>query len=43
MKEPNEDLQTAGEKLTESYQKVEEGDNDGAVDGRAGPWPFARS
>lgn len=31
-KEPNEDLQTAGEKLSESYQKVEEGDNDGAVE-----------
>ncbi len=25
-KEPNEDLQTAGEKLSESYQKVDEGD-----------------
>ncbi|SFH00762.1 hypothetical protein SAMN04488063_3564 [Halopelagius inordinatus] len=31
-KQPNEDLQTAGEKLSESYQKVEEGDNDGAVE-----------
>ncbi|MDS0297159.1 DUF5828 family protein [Halogeometricum sp. S1BR25-6] len=31
-KEPNEDLQTAGEKLSESYQKVDEGDNDGAVE-----------
>jgi hypothetical protein len=31
-KEPNEDLQTAGEKLSESYQKVDEGDSDGAVE-----------
>lgn len=30
-KEPNEDLKTAGEKLTESYEKVEEGDNEGAI------------
>ncbi|SFR31979.1 DUF5828 family protein [Halogeometricum limi] len=31
-KDPNEDLQTAGEKLSESYQKVDEGDSDGAVE-----------
>jgi hypothetical protein len=31
-KKPNEDLQTAGEKLSESYEKVEEGDSDGAVE-----------
>jgi hypothetical protein len=31
-KEPNEDLQTAGERLSESYEKVEEGDSDGAVE-----------
>ncbi|WP_336023928.1 DUF5828 family protein [Halobellus salinisoli] len=31
-KEPDEDLQTAGERLSESYEKVEEGDNDEAVE-----------
>jgi hypothetical protein len=31
-KEPNEDLQTAGERLSESYERVEEGDSDGAVE-----------
>jgi hypothetical protein len=30
-KQPNEDLKTAGEKLSESYEKVEEGDNEGAL------------
>ena len=30
-KEPEDDLKTAGEKLTESYEKVEEGDNEGAL------------
>ncbi|MFC7135922.1 DUF5828 family protein [Halobaculum litoreum] len=29
---PEEDLQTAGEKLSESYERVENGDNDGALD-----------
>lgn len=31
-KDPDEDLQTAGEKLTESYTKVEEGDSEGALE-----------
>ena len=31
-KEPEDDLKTAGEKLTESYEKVEEGDNEGALE-----------
>jgi hypothetical protein len=31
-KEPEEDIQTAGEKLTESYERVEEGDSEGAVE-----------
>ncbi|WP_049987841.1 DUF5828 family protein [Halobellus rufus] len=31
-KAPDEDLQTAGERLSESYEKVEEGDNDEAVE-----------
>ncbi|AZH23973.1 DUF5828 family protein [Haloplanus aerogenes] len=31
-KEPDEDLRTAGEKLSESYKRVEEGDNEGAVE-----------
>jgi hypothetical protein len=31
-KEPDEDLRTAGEKLSESYEKVEEGDSAGAVE-----------
>ena len=31
-KEPDEDLRTAGEKLSESYRKVEEGDSEGAVE-----------
>ncbi|WP_277554445.1 DUF5828 family protein [Halobaculum limi] len=31
-KTPEEDLQTAGEKLSESYERVENGDNDGALD-----------
>jgi len=31
-KEPDEDLRTAGEKLSESYERVEEGDNEGAVE-----------
>ena len=31
-KSPEEDLQTAGEKLSESYERVENGDNDGALD-----------
>ena len=31
-KSPEDDLQTAGEKLSESYQRVESGDNDGALD-----------
>lgn len=30
-KDPEDDLKTAGEKLTESYEKVEEGDNEGAI------------
>lgn len=30
-KEPEDDIKSAGEKLTESYEKVEEGDNDGAI------------
>jgi hypothetical protein len=29
---PEEDLQNAGRKLSESYEKVEEGDNEGAVE-----------
>jgi len=31
-KSPDEDLQTAGERLSESYERVEEGDSGGAVD-----------
>ena len=31
-KEPEDDIKSAGEKLTESYEKVEEGDNDGAIE-----------
>jgi hypothetical protein len=31
-KKPEEDLQSAGRKLSESYEKVEEGDNEGAVE-----------
>jgi hypothetical protein len=31
-KEPEEDIQTAGEKLSESYERVEEGDSEGAVE-----------
>ncbi|MDQ2056266.1 MULTISPECIES: DUF5828 family protein [Halobellus] len=31
-KAPDEDLQTAGERLSESYEHVEEGDSDGAVE-----------
>jgi hypothetical protein len=31
-KEPDEDLRTAGEKLSESYRRVEEGDSEGAVE-----------
>ncbi|MFC7097387.1 DUF5828 family protein [Halobaculum marinum] len=31
-KTPEEDLQTAGEKLSESYERVENGDSDGALD-----------
>ncbi|SDL88887.1 hypothetical protein SAMN04487949_0071 [Halogranum gelatinilyticum] len=31
-KGPDEDLQTAGEKISESYEKVGEGDNEGALD-----------
>ena len=31
-KEPDEDLRTAGEKLSESYERAEEGDNEGAVE-----------
>jgi len=31
-KSPEEDLQTAGEKLSESYERVEDGDNGGALD-----------
>ena len=30
-KMPEQDLQTAGEKLSESYEKVEEGDSEGAI------------
>ncbi|MFB6131615.1 MAG: DUF5828 family protein [Salinigranum sp.] len=30
-KKPEEDLQTAGEKLSESYEKVEAGDSEGAI------------
>jgi hypothetical protein len=30
--EPEDDIQTAGEKLTESYEKVEEGKSDEAID-----------
>jgi hypothetical protein len=30
-KEPEEDLQSAGEKLSESYERVEEGDQEGAM------------
>jgi hypothetical protein len=31
-KDPDEDIQTAGEKLTESYEKLEDDDAEGAVD-----------
>ncbi|MFC4359438.1 DUF5828 family protein [Halobium salinum] len=31
-KGPDEDLQTAGEKLSESYERVEEGDSEGAIE-----------
>jgi hypothetical protein len=31
-KKPEEDLQNAGRKLSESYEKVEQGDNEGAVE-----------
>jgi hypothetical protein len=31
-KEPNEDVQTAGEKLSQSYESLEEGDRDSAMD-----------
>jgi hypothetical protein len=31
-KEPDEDLQSAGEKLSESYERIEEGDNRGAIE-----------
>ncbi|MFC7069889.1 DUF5828 family protein [Halobaculum lipolyticum] len=31
-KSPEDDLQTAGEKLSESYERVENGDSDGALD-----------
>ena len=31
-KEPNEDIQAAGEKLSESYAKVEDGDSEAAVE-----------
>jgi hypothetical protein len=31
-KEPDEDLQTAGEKLSESYERIEEGDDEGAIE-----------
>jgi hypothetical protein len=31
-KSPNDDLKTAGERLTDSYEKVEEGDSDSAVE-----------
>ncbi|KAB1197770.1 MULTISPECIES: DUF5828 family protein [Haloferax] len=31
-KAPNEDLKTAGKKLSRSYEKVEEGDDEGAVE-----------
>jgi hypothetical protein len=31
-KDPDEDLRTAGEKLSDSYERVEEGDNEGAVE-----------
>ena len=31
-KKPEDDLQSAGKKLSESYEKVEEGDNEGAVE-----------
>ncbi|KAB1187188.1 MULTISPECIES: DUF5828 family protein [Haloferax] len=31
-KAPNEDLKTAGEKLSRSYEKIEEGDDEGAVE-----------
>ncbi|ESP89599.1 DUF5828 family protein [Candidatus Halobonum tyrrellensis] len=31
-KTPEDDLQTAGEKLSESYEQVDEGDNEGALD-----------
>ncbi|MFB6282035.1 MAG: DUF5828 family protein [Haloferacaceae archaeon] len=31
-KDPDDDLRSAGEKLSESYRRVEEGDSEGAVD-----------
>ena len=31
-KDPNEDVQTAGEKLSQSYENLEDGDTDSAVD-----------
>ncbi|WP_224270644.1 DUF5828 family protein [Haloprofundus salinisoli] len=31
-KDPDDDLRTAGEKLSESYEKVEQGDNEGAME-----------
>ncbi|WP_251341896.1 DUF5828 family protein [Haloplanus halophilus] len=31
-KNPDEDLRTAGEKLSESYERAEQGDNEGAVE-----------
>jgi hypothetical protein len=31
-KDPEDDIKSAGEKLSESYEKVEEGDNDGALE-----------
>jgi hypothetical protein len=31
-KDPEDDIKSAGEKLTESYEKVEEGDNGGAIE-----------
>jgi hypothetical protein len=31
-KDPEDDIKSAGEKLSESYEKVEEGDNDGAIE-----------
>jgi hypothetical protein len=31
-RKPDEDLQTAGEKLSESYERIEEGDDEGAIE-----------